>query len=597
MRSTVKPMLPILITLVLPSAAWAIDADGDGFDEMWDCDDTDPAINFLAQDVPGDGVDSDCNTLDGPMQDSDGDNLPDGFENQYGPNPMEADTDGDGVSDFDECQLDQPFGCNAIDDNGDGIPAYADPAEPFSSPDADGDGFDASQDCDDSDASVYPGAPEVCDGVDNDCDGLVDDMAVDGEPFWEDADGDGFGDPSLVEVSCNANPGQVDNGDDCDDSDPFVNPDAQDIPNDGIDQDCDGIDAGNPQDADGDGFSAPDDCDDTDATVYPGAPEVCDGIDNDCNGLVDDQVPGGGFLPVALWYQDLDGDGYGDGPPIESCSSPGPDYVMVQGDCDDTDASIYPAAPEVCDGVDNDCDGLVDENAGGGLVVFEDLDGDGFGGQPLQDCTPPGVPGTTTMGGDCDDLDPTVNPAAVEIPGDGIDQDCDGLDDEDPAEDADGDGFPFFEDCNDSDATVFPGAPELCDGIDQNCDGIAEVDSDLDGLPDDCDDCPNQVGPADNGGCPDDAPGDDVDGDGYTAPDDCDDSDPLVFPGAIEICEDGIDQSCDGQDAACGPDDDDDEDDDDKPGGCQSSGAGASFTAMFLPLPLLLGLARRRQHR
>jgi hypothetical protein len=99
-----------------------------------------------------------------------------------------------------------------------------------------------------------------------------------------------------------------------------------------------------------------DDCNDNDVTINPGATEICDGVDNDCDGQVDE-----GFLNT--YYQDADGDGYGydDGmSSIEACTQP-LGYVANNTDCDDGDANINPGATEVCDGIDNDCDGLIDD--------------------------------------------------------------------------------------------------------------------------------------------------------------------------------------------------------------------------------------------
>ena len=165
-------------------------------------------------------------------------------------------------------------------------------------------------DCDDTDAGVNPGATEVCNGIDDDCDGLVDESG--GNATWyADTDGDGYGDANSTTVACTAPPGYV-----SDDTD----------------------------------------CDDTDAGVNPGATEVCNGIDDDCDGLVDES--GGN----ATWYADTDGDGYGDaGSTVTACTQP-PGYVADNTDCDDTNGSINPSADEVCDGVDNDCDGTVDQN-------------------------------------------------------------------------------------------------------------------------------------------------------------------------------------------------------------------------------------------
>ncbi|MCB9741997.1 MAG: putative metal-binding motif-containing protein [Alphaproteobacteria bacterium] len=182
--------------------------------------------------------------------------------------------------------------------------------------DADGDGSPTREDCDDADPNASPDSPELCDGVDNDCDGQIDDGASDASSWYADADGDGYGAGEPVSA-CEAPEGYV----------------AQDG-----------------------------DCEDGEATIHPGAEEVCDGVDNDCDGLTDDadeQVGG-----QSSWYADGDGDGYGAGDTLEACVAPSGTSALA-GDCDDADAGVNPEAAEVCDGVDNDCDGLVDPGLAG----------------------------------------------------------------------------------------------------------------------------------------------------------------------------------------------------------------------------------------
>lgn len=405
--------------------------------------------------------------------------------------------------------------------------------------DGDGDGFkDADcggDDCDDSRASVYPGASETCNSRDDDCDGTVDEDAADRSTWYRDADSDLYGNLSITSLSCTKPGGYVADSTDCDDSDAGINPGASEVPYDGLDQDCDGADL---TDVDGDGFdcdcvSGGTDCNDNDSSTWPGATEGADGRDNDCDSTVDEGTS---------WYDD-DGDG----------------FTEDAGDCDDGDASEHPGATERCDGDDDDCDGTVDEG-----TDCADDDGDGY----------------TEAEGDCHDGDAAINPGEAEIAGNGIDDDCDGTVD-DGAYDGDGDGFTASAgDCDDADPAVFPGAAELPDGKDNDCDGRTDegtvaYDDDGDGWSEaagDChdgdagispdaeeipdngvdDDCDEQV---DEGG-----DGYDNDGDGFSVyGGDCDDVDPAVNPGAQEIAGNGVDDDCDGvvDGAAAGDEDSD----------------------------------------
>ena len=146
--------------------------------------------------------------------------------------------------------------------------------------DEDGDGHDASEDCDDGDPAVHPGAAEVCNGIDDDCDGLVDDADsdVDGSAvttWYTDADGDGYGTTASATDACDAPSGTVALDGDCDDGDTAYNPGAA-LGCDGEDYDCDGL---VDNDADLDGYPADtcggDDCDDTDATIRPDSTGDC----------------------------------------------------------------------------------------------------------------------------------------------------------------------------------------------------------------------------------------------------------------------------------------------------------------------------------
>ena len=226
------------------------------------------------------------------------------------------------------------------------------------------------------------------------------------------------------------------------------------------------------RDGDGDGIAAEafdgNDCDDTDPDVYPGASDPpYDGIDSDCRG--DDDY-------------DADGDGVRSG--LD-------DDPSTPEDCDDADPTVGAAAE----------------------VVWLDADGDGVGaGEQLLAC--PSATGVAVVDGDCNDSDPGVHPGASEVWYDGIDQDCDGNDD-----DQDGDGVSLAEDCDDTDAGL----------IDEQ---LWFVDADGDGF--------GAEGSEGELACVQPA--------GMSATDDdCDDGAALVNPGEVERCDDGdVDEDCSG---------------------------------------------------
>jgi len=330
----------------------------------------------------------------------------------------------------------------------------------------------------------HPDHEEICDGIDNDCDGDIDE-----DDFDEDGDGwttcagdcvdsDPTIHPGMVEL-CEAGDVQIDqncDGDfgdfdrdmdgykvcegDCNDWNTLIHPGRTELLCNDVDEDCDPTTTA--VDEDLDGFDTCLDCDDADAAIHPGAEELCDDVDQDCDG-------------------DLGFDGDNDG------------HLSCEGDCDDGEATIHPGAYEqVCDGIDQDCDPATTD---------PDVDGDGH-----SDCT------------DCDDADPTVHPGAFDACN-WIDEDCDG--DFGPW-DSDNDGHLECQgDCDDTDAAINPGQPEIaCNTVDDDCDPLT----------------------------PDLADGD---GDGSSCSDDCDDDNPLIYPGAPEICGDGVAQDCGGTDAAC----------------------------------------------
>ncbi len=518
-----------------------VDEDMDGYSADDDCDDEDPAVHPDAEEVCDDR-DNDC---DGEVDE-------DAMLTWY------ADLDGDGYGDAAVTTL----ACTLPE-------GYADNDE----------------DCDDGDAAVNPAAEERCNGIDDDCDGSVDEEgALDPSAWYEDADGDGYGDPGSTTTACSQPSGFVADATDCDDGDAAVNPAAEELCN-GMDDDCDGEvdedDAGDSltwyADGDGDGYgdagvtteacgqpsdfvADATDCDDSDAGVNPAATELCDGIDNDCDGVSDESDAG----DAPTWYEDVDGDGYGDPDvAIQGCSQPG-GYVADGSDCDDGDAAVHPAAEEICDGMDNDCDGSVDEDSAiDATTWYADSDGDGYGdpGVPTQACSQPSdfVADAT----DCDDGDAAVNPAADELCN-GMDDDCDGSVDEDSAIDAttwyadsDGDGYgdpgvptqacsqpsdfvADATDCDDGDAAVNPAADELCNGMDDDCDGSVDEDSAIDATTWYADD------DLDGYGDPGDATTNCGEPSGYTDDaSDCDDSDGTVNPSAAESCN-GVDDDCDG---------------------------------------------------
>ena len=165
------------------------------------------------------------------------------------------------------------------------------------------------------------------------------------------------------------------------------------------------------------------DCDDANPAINPGASEVCDGVDNDCNGQVDDEATG-----ATTWYLDLDGDGYGNpAQKMVACDQP-PAYVDNGLDCEDTNFEAHPGHDETCNLADDDCDGQIDEDATNMSVFYLDTDGDGFGdpGSPKEDCFV--SEGWVSDASDCDDTDAETHPEAPEIADDGVDQDCDGED-------------------------------------------------------------------------------------------------------------------------------------------------------------------------
>ncbi|NQT74510.1 MAG: hypothetical protein HQ553_17360 [Chloroflexi bacterium] len=348
-----KSIIFILVLLMVIAAGcgggavvqlcYYLDSDGDGYgnpdksstaisqpigyvSNKTDCDDDNPMINPGATDICGNDIDEDCA----------------GGDKDCTPVLWYQDSDSDNYGDPDNSKLEiyQPEGYVA--DN---------------------------TDCDDGDGTIYPGAAELCDGQLNNCGGSL--------PSTEsDNDSDGY-------VECSIDAGGWDGaaitgGDDCNDSDQDINPGATEVPDNAIDEDCDGCVLRTYFiDSDGDGFgvtdstelacslpggysSNSDDCDDSDQDINPGATEVPDNaIDEDCNGLV-----------AYRWYYDSDEDGYGDPgntTDTDNDDLPPPGYIADDTDCDDSDPLINPGATE-------DYSNNIDENCDGCLVTDDALD-------------------------------------------------------------------------------------------------------------------------------------------------------------------------------------------------------------------------------
>ncbi|MCP4807162.1 MAG: hypothetical protein GY913_26115 [Proteobacteria bacterium] len=179
-------------------------------------------------------------------------------------------------------------------------------------------------------------------------------------------------------------------------------------------------------DADSDGYSAEEDCNDDDAAVNPAADEICDDIDNDCDDEIDEDPVDG-----SSYYTDADGDSYGDAATEQLLCTQPADTVENGDDCDDTSADNNPAALEYCDGVDNDCDGDIDEaDAEDALTFYADTDSDGYGDAAVTEVACEASTGFVSDDTDCDDAEANANPGLTEVCSDGIDNDCDGTENE-----------------------------------------------------------------------------------------------------------------------------------------------------------------------
>ncbi len=258
--------------------------------------------------------------------------------------------------------------------------------------------------------------------------------------------------------------GFTENEGDCDDTDEDTYPGAFELLN-GVDDDCNGLvyDTTTAYDDEGDGFSEEaGDCNDGDASIYPYATEVCDGIDNDCNGITD----GSDAVDAFDWYADVDGDGFGDiGSSVTACDAP-EGTTSDSSDCNDTDPSAYPGATEICDGADNNCNGVTDEEGAEGCTTYyQDVDDDGYGSTiSICACSPVGDY-TSTLSSDCYDSSASVNPTHTSFHsshrGDGsYDYNCD--DTEERRWDSTSDTCAFFSDFGCSATDGWDGGEPSC---------------------------------------------------------------------------------------------------------------------------------------
>ena len=420
---------PVCVTVVVTSCGSNIDNDGDGVTSDQDCDDND-ASNFPGNAESCDGRDNNCNGI-----------IDEGFENRapdlscdatqntilvtWDMNPTasvynvffngvffisvvdnQIEVTGLAPGTTQDIRVDIVFnnGCETL--------TSTISCTTSNQTDNDGDGVPFDQDCDDNDAANYPGNVESCDGRDNNCNGIID---------------EGFEMNVVPVLSCNATQTSVivawDENPTASIYNIFFNGvfftsvvdnqievtglapgSTQEIRVEIVfDNGCTTLSSsiscttGTAADNDGDGVPSDQDCDDNDANNFPGNPELCDGQDNNCNGMVDEG------LITQDYYVDADGDGFGsDAMILNDCIQP-LGFVSNADDCNDNDPTINPAAPEVPNNsVDEDCDGE---------VQIIDNDGDGWNSDL-----------------DCDDLNAAINPAATEVPGNGIDEDCDGED-------------------------------------------------------------------------------------------------------------------------------------------------------------------------
>ncbi len=593
-----------------------------------DCNDNDKNINPAAIEIC-DGIDNNCSTKTDEGCDDDADGFCDAAMTMTSAalcskstKPAAGQTKaGDDCNDAnDKVFPGQIEACNDLDDNcsgkadegcdddADGYcdstmvvvtpagkPAGSSPTSCSSSKPGQGD------DCNDTNPSIKPSAPEVCNDSDDNCSGKIDEGCDD--------DKDGYCDVTMTVVAPFGKPGVVPSicllsklgqGDDCNDGDKNVNPGAAETcatPN--VDDNCNGqTDEDNAlscvtyyKDADQDGYGnnspivkackcSPDlankltaiqagDCNDANAAINPGVKEKCvtAGVDDNCNGVADED----NAADCTNYWLDADSDTYGIGAPKCMCSPDSKNFFTATqaNDCDDTKKAVNPAAAEVCNGIDDNCDTKIDpENSGGCKVYYKDGDSDTYGDAATAGkcyCAADAVY-KVLNNSDCNDAVATVNPAAAEIC-DAIDNNCDSKTDDGCDDDGDlycdstmnigstakctksslpavGQTKPG-DDCDDTKIAINPGAAEICDGADNNCKLGTDEGCDDDGDKY-CDSIMTITSTATCNKSSLPAVGQSKLGD------DCLDTDALVNPGAQEVCDaadnncvGGIDELCD----------------------------------------------------